>query len=623
MTSGLWALHVAAQVNAYAAINSIVGTTITLSGADETYDSFEDGEQAIVMQVQDDVVGGYTGNNSSFGNLSTITSTGFWEVVTISSHTESAGVPVSVIITAPLAHPFHTGATRSVQLISYPQLGTPDFTTTTPIVAVPWNGSRGGVVAFQVARKLTIAHNISANGVGFPGGVPSVDYVGICQPTTYTTTSTNNAEKGGSIQRVYSNTIRYGRGKLTNGGGGGNPFNSGGAGGGYVTAGGNGGPGFGCSAVPSGGIAGITIGAYIYWDRFFMGGGGGGGQQNNSLGGAGGAGGGIVILKTDTLRTVGPCVPHHISANGADGGDSVGLIPDGAGGGGSGGTVYMEVNTFQIDPTCTLICEANGGQGGDVVCGAPPIGPGLWLDCGGGGGGGGQGAVMCNSGAASGVSPGTASGTGGANDPGGAQAASAPGPADSGIFGFGFHGSLPVELLFFKANSAIDQVLLEWATASESNSAAFHVERSTDMTAWEVIGSLAAAGHSMQRLDYALKDPTPLGGTSYYRLRSVDIDGSMAVSTAVSVVRSRNENFALHPNPADDLMILTGPVTTDSHVDAIDAMGRIAPLIIHLNNGMATIDVSTLATGVWRLRIELPDGQFAHKPFVVDRASAR
>ncbi|HRH37475.1 MAG TPA: hypothetical protein PK760_03970, partial [Flavobacteriales bacterium] len=185
-----------AQVNAYAEVTAISGTTLTLSSAEETYDTFEDGEQAIIMQMQDDVAGGNLSNTVTFSNIANISSAGWWEYVTIVSHSESAGMPISAVVGAPLTHVFHFGVKSRVQLISFPQLGTPDFVTTEPITAVPWNGVYGGVVAFQVAGALELAHDIRADYAGFRGGVPSSNFVGACASTVYTSNLANYAEKG-------------------------------------------------------------------------------------------------------------------------------------------------------------------------------------------------------------------------------------------------------------------------------------------------------------------------------------------------------------------------------------------------------------------------------------------
>ena len=599
-----------AQVNAYAEVTAIVGTTLTVANASETYDTFEDGEQAILMQMQEDVVGPYLSNNGTFGSLNAISSAGLWEVVTIASHTESLGLPVSVVTSGPLINIFHFGVKHRVQLISFPQLGSPDFNTTAPITAVPWNGITGGVVALQVAGTLNLGHDIRADNDGFRGGTTSVNYTSSCITTTYTTSSTNYAQKGEGIQRFSSTLYQYARGRFVNGGGGGNPRNAGGAGGGNFTAGGYGGGGYGCS---SGGYNGRELANFFYWNRFFMGGGGGGGQQNNSIGGAGGSGGGIVILKANTLATAGSCATLYISANGADGGDSIGLVPDGAGGGGAGGSVYLEVLNFSISPTCGVTCQANGGEGGMVVNTNPA--PGNWVDTGGGGGGGGQGAVMCN-GAAAGVSAGTAVGSGGVHQPNGAQASNGLGLPDAGVFGFGGTAQLPIELLYFTGRPVAAEVWLDWATASETGNALFRVLRSADTQQWNVIAELPGAGDSQQVTYYSAKDAAPLGGTSFYRLEQVDSDGSNSFSAVVAVERDAIDGAVVYPLPADNMLHVHMSGEGSVEMLMLDGLGRAVRRFTFATQ-LQQLAVGDLPNGVYQLLLTSADGQVERLPIVI------
>lgn len=70
-------------INAYAKVDAIAGTTLTVSSVNELYDTFEAGENLIIMQVQDDVIGTNTGNTSTFGDIGAILSAGLYEEATI------------------------------------------------------------------------------------------------------------------------------------------------------------------------------------------------------------------------------------------------------------------------------------------------------------------------------------------------------------------------------------------------------------------------------------------------------------------------------------------------------------------------------------------------------------
>ena len=112
---------------------------------------------------------------------------------------------------------------------------------------------------------------------------------------------------------------------------------------------------------------------------------------------------------------------------------------------------------------------------------------------------------------------------------------------------------LPVTLISFSATRQGEAVQVAWATASEKNSAYFAVERSADGRAFGEIARVDALGSSTARHDYGTLDRSPLGGTSYYRLRQVDKDGTTAYSN-VATVRFEGKAgvpaLVAYPNPA-------------------------------------------------------------------------
>lgn len=110
--------------------------------------------------------------------------------------------------------------------------------------------------------------------------------------------------------------------------------------------------------------------------------------------------------------------------------------------------------------------------------------------------------------------------------------------------------TLPVRLLWFNASVSSDEksVLLEWSTASESNSDLFLVERSVSgVDQWSVIGSIGASGTTTETSNYRIFDRTPIKGLNYYRLVEVDILG-LHHYYSVSVVDFPG-HFDPFPNP--------------------------------------------------------------------------
>ncbi|WP_198172888.1 FG-GAP repeat domain-containing protein [Hymenobacter ginkgonis] len=97
---------------------------------------------------------------------------------------------------------------------------------------------------------------------------------------------------------------------------------------------------------------------------------------------------------------------------------------------------------------------------------------------------------------------------------------------------------LPVELTAFSGRATGTGNLLSWSTASELNSASFVIERSADGTAFSTASSVAAAGNSNTARNYQYLDAAAPAGTSYYRLRQVDQDGTSTYSPVVVINRA-------------------------------------------------------------------------------------
>ncbi|MGI4862279.1 MAG: beta strand repeat-containing protein [Janthinobacterium lividum] len=112
---------------------------------------------------------------------------------------------------------------------------------------------------------------------------------------------------------------------------------------------------------------------------------------------------------------------------------------------------------------------------------------------------------------------------------------------------------LPVSLTKFTAARAAAGVQVAWATASEKNSDYFVVERSLDGSTFSSVTKVAAHGTTTQSHTYASLDGMAPAALLYYRLRQVDLDGTVAYSPVVSVAADGTASeFTLAPNPAHE-----------------------------------------------------------------------
>ena len=113
---------------------------------------------------------------------------------------------------------------------------------------------------------------------------------------------------------------------------------------------------------------------------------------------------------------------------------------------------------------------------------------------------------------------------------------------------------VPVELTSFTAEAGNGSVILNWSTATELNNLGFEIERTkgNNNFNWVRIGFVEGNGTSTETNNYVFKDDNPFTGTSYYRLKQIDYDGTFRVYDKVQVDFHGVTDYALeqnYPNP--------------------------------------------------------------------------
>ncbi len=176
---------------------------------------------------------------------------------------------------------------------------------------------------------------------------------------------------------------------------------------------------------------------------------------------------------------------------------------------------------------------------------------------------------------------------------------------------------LPVELIAFEAKARRQDALLTWATASERNAAYFAVERSLTGDRFTEIGRTDAHGTTSQRHDYDFTDRQigqSVNGLVYYRLRQVDQDGTVTY-TPVRTVRFSGKTepvrVAFYPNPFTDALTLdltALPAGSPVMITILDATGRLVRTLTLTGAQVQSVDLHTLASGTYVVRLTGADG---------------
>lgn len=136
----------------------------------------------------------------------------------------------------------------------------------------------------------------------------------------------------------------------------------------------------------------------------------------------------------------------------------------------------------------------------------------------------------------------------------------------------GSTNGLPVKWLLFSAKKGLNNVLLNWQTASEVNNAHFEIEKSRDGKTFAKTGTVKGAGNSNVILDYSFSDnEISNANTIFYRIKQVDLEGRCAYSNVVTVNHqpaALNQQLSVFPNPAKNEITLrnipaNGAIITD------------------------------------------------------------
>lgn len=171
---------------------------------------------------------------------------------------------------------------------------------------------------------------------------------------------------------------------------------------------------------------------------------------------------------------------------------------------------------------------------------------------------------------------------------------------------------MPITLISFDAQHIKNNLVeINWSTANEINNDLFEIQKSTDGKEFQTIGKQKGERNSIEVRDYKFIDNEPINNSAYYRLKQIDLNGTITLSEVVTLQKSNPTNFNVYPNPTSESFSVTNPDIVIVYV--CDITGRILTQqnltsegnnvnISHLPKGVyivKTLDKSGYATQVW------------------------
>jgi|GEM_PF-2556318 len=186
---------------------------------------------------------------------------------------------------------------------------------------------------------------------------------------------------------------------------------------------------------------------------------------------------------------------------------------------------------------------------------------------------------------------------------------------------------LPVKLSAFNAtlNTISNKVDLKWITSFETNLSHFVIEKSNDGQNFSDAGTVFAYGNTSEASNYSFTDNlgTQRSGVVYYRLRSVDQDGSTGYSAIRAIRLDKNaENtvtILTYPNPVASELKVTIPAGWQNKrvmYELFQVNGQSAKKFETASSSQTeTINLVNLQPGMYFVRVSC-EGQVAQQKII-------
>lgn len=163
---------------------------------------------------------------------------------------------------------------------------------------------------------------------------------------------------------------------------------------------------------------------------------------------------------------------------------------------------------------------------------------------------------------------------------------------------------IPVELSSFEASTSLNDVILNWETATETNNMGFAVERKAKSSeSWSAVSFLNGKGTTSEKNTYTFRDTDLKPGTYTYRIKQTDFDGTVSFSKELEIEVGIPDEFALYqnyPNPFN-------PSTTIAYaipaLDGVKAHSVVLKVYDVIGNEVSTLFEGEREPGIYKTEL--------------------
>jgi hypothetical protein len=187
--------------------------------------------------------------------------------------------------------------------------------------------------------------------------------------------------------------------------------------------------------------------------------------------------------------------------------------------------------------------------------------------------------------------------------------------------------SLPIQISYFNgAGTTQGDVSLEWGPVSETNNYGFEIEKSpNEPTSYQLIPNSFVPGHgtTLEPQQYSYTDTTATAGQWWYRLKQIDLDGTVHymdgiavdILTSVSgqslpIAYSLGQNY---PNPFNPTTLIQYSLPASGHVSLsiYNLLGRKVATLVNSRQESGSYesewDATGVSSGIYFYRIQAGD----------------